>query len=125
RIRTTLPDGIDPVVIAGSIDDLPVIQIAVTSDLSPQDLTAALERSTLADIRKLEGVRDASLLGTVGQRVVITPDPAKVQAEGLTNQAIRDALDANGSLLPAGSVTEDGTTLSVQSGTRLGSTQDL
>ncbi|WP_204577239.1 efflux RND transporter permease subunit [Clavibacter michiganensis] len=125
RIRTTLPDGIDPVVIAGSIDDLPVIQIAVTSDLSPQDLTAALERSTLADIRKLAGVRDASLLGTVGQRVVITPDPAKVQAAGLSNQAIRDALDANGSLLPAGSVTEDGTTLSVQSGTRLGSTQDL
>lgn len=125
RIRTTLPDGIDPVVIAGSIDDLPVIQIAVTSDLSPQDLTAALERSTLGDIRKLEGVRDASLLGTVGQRVVITPDPAKVQAAGLTNQAIRDALDANGKLLPAGSVTEDGTTLSVQSGTRLGSTQDL
>lgn len=125
RIRTTLPDGIDPVVIAGSIDDLPVIQIAVTSDLSPQDLTAALERSTLADIRKLAGVRDASLLGTVGQRVVITPDPAEVQAAGLTNQAIRDALDANGSLLPAGSVTEDGTTLSVQSGTRLGSTQDL
>ncbi|PPF55142.1 hydrogenase expression protein [Clavibacter michiganensis] len=125
RIRTTLPDGIDPVVIAGSIDDLPVIQIAVTSDLSPQDLTAALERSTLGDIRKLAGVRDASLLGTVGQRVVITPDPAEVQAAGLTNQAIRDALDANGSLLPAGSVTEDGTTLSVQSGTRLGSTQDL
>ncbi|RIJ51192.1 efflux RND transporter permease subunit [Clavibacter lycopersici] len=125
RIRTTLPDGIDPVVIAGSIDDLPVIQIAVTSDLSPQDLTAALERSTLADIRKLEGVRDASLLGTVGQRVVITPDPAEVQAAGLSNQAIRDALDANGSLLPAGSVTEDGTTLSVQSGTRLGSTEDL
>ncbi len=125
RIRTTLPDGIDPVVIAGSIDDLPVIQIAVTSDLSPQDLTAALERSTLGDIRKLEGVRDASLLGTVGQRVVITPDPAKVQGAGLTNQAIRDALDANGKLLPAGSVTEDGTTLSVQSGTRLGSTQDL
>ncbi|MBP2457452.1 HAE1 family hydrophobic/amphiphilic exporter-1 [Clavibacter michiganensis] len=125
RIRTTLPDGIDPVVIAGSIDDLPVIQIAVTSDLSPQDLTAALERSTLADIRKLAGVRDASLLGTVGQRVVITPDPAEVQAAGLSNQAIRDALDANGSLLPAGSVTEDGTTLSVQSGTRLGSTEDL
>jgi multidrug efflux pump subunit AcrB len=125
RIRTTLPEGIDPVVIAGSIDDLPVIQIAVTSDLSPQDLTAALERSTLADIRKLEGVRDASLLGTVGQRVVITPDPAELQGAGLTNQAIRDALDANGSLLPAGAVTEDGTTLSVQSGTRLGSTEDL
>jgi multidrug efflux pump subunit AcrB len=100
RIRTTLPEGIDPVVIAGSIDDLPVIQIAVTSDLGPQELTAALERSTLADIRKLEGVRDASLLGTVGQRVVITPDPAELQAAGLGNQAIRDALDANGSLLP-------------------------
>ncbi|OUE23110.1 Swarming motility protein SwrC [Clavibacter michiganensis] len=125
RIRTTLPDGIDPVVIAGSIDDLPVIQIAVTSDLSPEELTAALERSALSDIRQLEGVRDASLLGTVGQRVVITPDPAEVQAAGLSNQAIRDALDANGSLLPAGSVTEDGTTLSVQSGTRLGSTDDL
>ena len=29
RIRTTLPDGVEPSVFTGSIDDLPVVQLAV------------------------------------------------------------------------------------------------
>ncbi|TQL40433.1 HAE1 family hydrophobic/amphiphilic exporter-1 [Homoserinimonas aerilata] len=119
RIKSTLPADVDPQVITGSIDDLPVIQIAVTSDLDPRDLTALLEQSTLTDIQGLEGVREASLLGTTGQRLVITPDRAKLAAAGTSQSAITDALDANGLLLPAGELTEDGSTLSVQAGSRL------
>src|SRR5690554_5655520 len=119
RIKSTLPEDVDPQVITGSIDDLPVIQIAVTSDLDIRDLTAQLEASTLTDIQGLDGVREASLLGTLGQRVTITPDQAKLFAAGTSVQGIRDALDENGLLLPAGSITEGGQTLTVQAGSRI------
>ncbi|HEU4807353.1 MAG TPA: efflux RND transporter permease subunit, partial [Homoserinimonas sp.] len=118
-IKSTLPEDIDPQVITGSIDDLPVIQIAVTSNTDIRDLTAQLEASTLTDIQALEGVREASLLGTIGQRLTITPDRAALALAGATGQAINDALDSNGLLLPAGSITEDDQTLTVQAGARI------
>jgi len=125
RITSLLPDGIDPQVVTGSIEDLPVIQIAVTSDLSPNELTAQLENSTLNDIQGLEGVREADLLGISEQRVEITPDAAALATAGVDNQAIRDALDANGTLLPAGSITENDQTLTVQTGARLGAADEI
>jgi len=125
RISSTLPDSADTQVLSFSLSDLPVIQIAVTSDLDPRDLSAGLENSALTDIKQLEGVSDASLLGATTQRVTITPDNAAMLAAGLTTQSIRDALDDNGVLLPAGEITEDGKTLTVQAGSRIQSTDDI
>jgi len=125
RIQSTLPDSAETQVLTFNFSDLPVIQIAVSSDLSSDDLSAKLENSTIVELKKLDDVSDASLLGTTAQRVVITPDPEKLFANGLSNQAIRDALDDNGVLLPAGQITEDDKTLTVQAGTRLGSADDI
>jgi HAE1 family hydrophobic/amphiphilic exporter-1 len=125
RISAQLPADADPLVITGSIDDLPVIQVAVTSDLDPRELSTQLESTVLDDIQSLEGVREASLLGTTGQRVTITPDVLALAAAGLSTQDITDALDANGLLLPAGEITQNGETLVVQSGVRLETTDDL
>lgn len=125
RISNTLPDSAETQVLTFSFSDLPVIQVAVTSDLDPIELSAQLENTAIVDLKKLDDVSDASLLGTVTQRVVITPDPEELFRLGLSNQSIRDALDDNGVLLPAGQITEDGTTLTVQAGTRLGSADDI
>jgi HAE1 family hydrophobic/amphiphilic exporter-1 len=119
RISSRLPKDVEPQVLTFSLGDLPVVQIAVTSDLNARDLSAALSRSTLTDIQQLDGVSQATLLGTTGQRVVITPDADKLAAAGLTTQAIRDALAANGSLLPSGSITENDETLTVQAGSKI------
>ncbi len=125
RLGQQLPAAVDPLVITGSIEDLPVIQIAVTSGLDPDELSARLESSTITDLQQIDGVREASLLGTSGKRVTITPDAAALTENGLTSQAIRDALDANGVLLAAGQITEDDSTLTVQAGQRLGSAEDI
>ncbi|GAA3728164.1 efflux RND transporter permease subunit [Leifsonia bigeumensis] len=119
RIKNTLPENSDPRILTGSIDDFPVVQIAVTSDLDANDLAALLQSSTLVELQKLDDVREASLQGAVGQRVTITPDAAELLAAGLSVQAIRDALNSNGVLLPGGSITEDDSTLTVQSGSRI------
>jgi len=120
-----LPDSADTQVLTFNFSDLPVIQIAVSSDMNPDDLSAKLESSTIVELKKLDDVSDVSLLGTTAQRVVITPDPAKLFANGLTNQAIRDALDDNGVLLPAGQITEDDKTLTVQAGARITSSDEI
>jgi HAE1 family hydrophobic/amphiphilic exporter-1 len=125
RISSQLPADADPQVVTGSIDDLPVLLIAVTSDLDPRDLSTRLETSVIDEIQAVDGVREASLLGTTSQRVTITPDPVKLAAAGLSNQNILDALDENGVLLPAGQITENDQTLVVQSGVRIASTDDL
>ncbi|MEO6943757.1 MAG: efflux RND transporter permease subunit [Lacisediminihabitans sp.] len=125
RISSRLPKDVSPQVLSFSFSDLPVVQISVTSDLDPRDLSAALSRSTLTDIQQLDGVSQATLLGTTAQRVVITPDVEKLAAAGLSTQAIRDALGANGTLLPSGSITENDTTLTVQAGSKITSVKQI
>ncbi|WP_051147159.1 efflux RND transporter permease subunit [Glaciibacter superstes] len=124
RIKSTLPEDIDPQVISGSIDDFPVLSIAVAGG-DTATLADELKRNVLGDIRDVEGVRDAALVGDIGQRVTITPDDAALALAGLSSQSIRDALQQNGSLIPAGSLTEGDKTLSVQAGSKLGSAEDI
>ncbi len=125
RIKATLPAGLDPQVLSGSFADLPVIQLAVTSDENQKTLGANITKLAIPDIKSVTGVNDAQLIGEVGQRITITPDSAKLAAAGLTSQAIKDALQQNGVLVPAGAITENGKTLSVQTGAQLGSVQDI
>ncbi|MDF2442602.1 MAG: hypothetical protein JWR01_805, partial [Subtercola sp.] len=128
RVKATLPDAVDPQVLSGSIGDLPVIQIAVTGGAAGGDtkaLAASLRASTLTDIEQVAGVRAAQLVGDPGQRVTITPDSGKLAGAGLTEAALKTAIASNGSLLPAGSLTENGSTLSVQAGSKLTSTADI
>lgn len=121
----TLPESVDPRVITGSLDDLPVLVVAVTSDLDQDELSARLEASTISDLQQIDDVRDVTLLGTTAKRIEITPDTDALAAAGLSNQSIRDAIDANGVLLPEGTITEGDSTLIVQGGTRLTSAEDI
>ena len=128
--RLDLPSGVEPQVVTGSLDDLPILQIAVTGtgdvDASTdQALVDRLESTVVPDLQRIDGVREASVAGAAGQRVTITPDQTALAAAGLTTADIGDALDANGTLLPGGTITEDGKTLSIQAGARLTSVDDV
>ncbi len=124
RIKNVLPADVDPQVISGSIDDFPVISLAVASS-DTVALADQLKRSVLGDIRDVAGVRDATLVGDIGRRVTITPNVDELAARGWSTQSLRDALQQNGSLVPAGAITEGDTTLSVQAGSKLNSVEDI
>lgn len=125
RIAPQLPEDVDPQVIAFSFDDLPVTAVAVTGAEDPATLSDEITRTTIPELRDIDGVREATLVGDQGRRVVITPDPATLAQYGLSAQSIRDALAQNGVLLPAGQITEGDSTFAVQTGTRLGSVEDV
>jgi len=125
RIRATLPTGVDPQVISGSIDDLPVLQLAVTSNGDVKALAVALRANVVPELSKIDGVRSVALQGAVGQRVTITPNPASRAKAGFTTADITTALQQNGVLIPGGAITQDGSTYSVLAGVKLASVSDI
>ncbi|MBD3752575.1 MAG: efflux RND transporter permease subunit, partial [Micrococcales bacterium] len=119
RISSQLPENVEPNVLSASIDDFPVIQIAVTGYDDQQTIQATLESVAIPELEDVDGVNAAQIVGGTGQRITITPDPAKLAATGYTQQAIRDALDQNGVLFPGGEITENEQTLTVQTGSKI------
>jgi len=121
----SLPDSVQTQIVTGSFDDLPVIQLAVSATGDQEQLVDRLNATAIPDLEKLDGVREADVFGNPGRRVVITPDTTALAARGLSQTAISDALDDNGTLIPGGTITEDGSTLSVQTGQRIASLADI
>ena len=125
RISNLLPAGIEPQVIAGSFSDIPVLQMAVTSDLAPDQLNQALKDIAVKELTKLNGVRDAAVFGANGEHIAIVPNAKKLARLGLTTTDIQTALQTAGVRIGAGSVMSDTGELSIVSGTPLASLKDI
>ncbi|TMR89471.1 efflux RND transporter permease subunit [Nonomuraea basaltis] len=119
--RVTLPDGVDPQVVAGNTDDIPVLVLAVGDGGDERAMADKLRRIMVPEIQGVEGVREASVTGTREEVVTIEPDAKKMAAAGVSAAQIPDVLRANGTPVPAGTLTTDGKTLTVQVGTRVDS----
>jgi HAE1 family hydrophobic/amphiphilic exporter-1 len=127
RISSLLPKDADPQVLSGSIDDLPVIQIAVTpgENSSEEEAGALVTRIALPELGDIDGVREAQLVGARGDRISITPNTDKLAENGLSVTAISDALQQNGILVPAGTVADGDRTLAVQAGSTINSVEQV
>ncbi len=125
RIRSQLPEGVEPNVVSFSFDAFPVIQLAVTGYEDEQTIQARLETGVIPELEDLSGVASAQVVGGRGLRVTITPDQTLLAERGFTQQAITDALAQNGMLFPGGTVTEGDQTLTVQTGTKLMSVDEV
>ncbi len=125
RIKAQLPEGIEPNVLSASIDDFPVIQLAVTGYDNEATIQSQLEASVIPDLEDVAGVNAAQIVGGVGERITITPDQAALAEAGYTQQAISDALEQNGVLFPGGEITEGDETLTVQTGSKITSVDEI
>ncbi|MEU6740945.1 efflux RND transporter permease subunit [Streptosporangium sandarakinum] len=125
RISARLPEGVDPQVLSGGTDDIPVMTLAVGTGGDEQVMAERLERLVVPQLQGIAGVRQATVTGTRKETVVITPDPVKLAVRGIAATAIADALRANGQSIPAGSLVADGRSLTVQVGRRISSIEDL
>jgi len=125
RIKDQLPESADTTVASASIDDFPVIQLAVTGFSDAEAVQSTLQTSIIPDLEDVKGVNGAQIVGGTAQRVTITPDAGKLAERGYSQQSITDALDANGVLFPGGSITEGDQTLTVQTGAKLTSVDEI
>ncbi|WP_110239228.1 efflux RND transporter permease subunit [Nocardioides gilvus] len=110
----TLPESAEPTTFAGDFDQFPVMQLSVTSDLPAAELTDRLDQVAMLELGDVEGVREVQLTGAPTNRVELSLKPRAV-AQGVSGADISSALDA-AKMVPAGSVTDEDRTLSVQVG---------
>ncbi|MEV0422179.1 efflux RND transporter permease subunit [Streptosporangium canum] len=125
RIGAQLPDGVDPQVLAGGTDDIPVLVLAVGTGGDERAMADKLQRIMVPELQGIAGVREAVVTGARDETVVITADVKKLAARGLAPTAVTDALRANGQPVPAGSLVQDKASLTVQVGSRITSIEDL
>ncbi len=125
RIQSRLPQDVEPTVFSGGTDDIPAIVLAASASGDQRALAQRLETDVLPRLRAIDGVRDAAVTGARTAQIVITPDPAKLAAAGVSPQALTTTLQANGLRVPAGTVDDDDRTLTVQVGTPIRTIDEL
>ncbi|WP_285502098.1 efflux RND transporter permease subunit [Actinokineospora sp. NBRC 105648] len=125
RLRPRLPQNVEPTVLQGSTDQIPVVVLAATSGTDEVAAAGRLNTEVVPALRGITGVRDVSLTGTRSPQVNVTVDYAKLGAAGVDPQALAGVLASAGTPVPAGGVTEDGKSLAVQVGGPLNSVDDL
>ncbi|MFJ9810040.1 efflux RND transporter permease subunit [Streptomyces sp. NPDC101158] len=116
RARATLPDSVDPQVVAGSTDDIPTVVLAVSSNKDPQALADQLERTVVPVLEDIDGVAQVTVDGVQDLQVSVTPDERKLAAAGLTPMKLAEALRNGGGTMPAGAFSEAGKSRTVQVG---------
>ncbi|GAA2490593.1 efflux RND transporter permease subunit [Streptomyces thermolineatus] len=125
RVRATLPDGVDPQVLSGGTDDLPTVVLAATSPRDQQALADAVDRTVVPVLDDIDGVGRVTVTGVRERVVTVTPDAKKLARAGLSSASVVQALSAGGKQVPAGSFSEDGRSLTVQTGSEYGSLEQI
>ncbi len=122
-----LPDGADPQIFAGNLDDFPIIQLAATGGegVDAADLVDRLERLVVPEIEDVDGVRAATLSGVADRVVTVDLDPDEAVAAGASVPAVTQLLQANGVVVPGGTVLDGDAELAVQVGSRLTSVEEV
>ncbi|MFC8800220.1 efflux RND transporter permease subunit [Promicromonospora sp. NPDC057138] len=115
-VQAALPEDVSPQVTTGSVDDVPVVQMAVSGDKSPNALADTVENVVVPGLEDVDGVRSVSVTGQTETEVRVQPDQEKLAAAGLTTQDLTTVLQDNGVVMPAGEITEGGRAWSVQLG---------
>ncbi|MGN9845815.1 efflux RND transporter permease subunit [Nonomuraea sp. H19] len=123
--RVTLPAGVDPQVAAGNTDDIPVLVLAVGDGGDERAMADKLRRIMVPELQGVEGVREVSVTGTRDEVVTIEPDAEEMKEAGVSASQIPDVLKANGTPIPAGTLTDAGQSLTVQVGARVDSVEKL
>ncbi|GAB3546126.1 efflux RND transporter permease subunit [Arthrobacter tumbae] len=124
-VRPVLPEDVEPQSLAGSINDLPVVFMAVSSDRTLSELGEELTRLTVPQLQKVEGVRSAEITGGAEQHISILPREEDLAAQGLAVGDIIDVLENNGELFPIGTLEEGERSLTIQAGSPVQSLDDI
>ena len=125
RIRPQLPQNVEPLVFAGSTDQIPSVVLAASIRDDERALAERLRTTVVPELEAIDGVRTVAVTGARDEVVQITPNPAKLAAAKVSPAAIPTVLQANGVTIPGGSIQFEDKTYAVQTGGAIDSLDDL
>ena len=111
-----LPSTVDPEISSGSFDDLPILIVAVSSDVGPKELSTRVDDVIVPAIKDVDGVQDITVAGAEEREIDITLDIDKVNDEGVDPSSIGQLFGANSRAVPSGTMRTDRSEIDVQTG---------
>ncbi len=101
---TTMPDGVSqPIIFKFSSDMIPVLMLGVTAEESMSGLYKILDDQIATPLARVSGVGTISIAGIPEREIQVYCDPNKLEAYGLSIEAISNAIAAVNRNTPAGS----------------------
>ena len=112
-----LPSDSEPRIISGSFDSVPIIVLAISDNNGDNErIGKKLEEIAPTLFQKVDGIREVAVSGAKEKRINLTLNQVALAAAGLTQRDIISAINANGLVLPVGSITDTEGSVSVQVG---------
>ena len=115
-IESTLPDDVTTNVQTGGSDDIPVLQLAVASDLSLTKLGPLVDDRVVDKLEAVDGVRTVQVTGEDTTRVEITTKAAELDKYDLTVAGVTQSVTDQLTALPAGTSYDGSSALTVEVG---------
>lgn len=107
RIRGALPDEVEPPGIwKFDPNNISIINLSVSSTRDLEELTRVLEREVAQRFKQIPGVGTVEVRGGVYREIQVNLKRDRLQAAGLTPEAVRQALARENTTLPGGNVKE-------------------
>jgi HAE1 family hydrophobic/amphiphilic exporter-1 len=118
KIKSSLPSDVEPNVLSGSFDSVPIIALGVSAnDGNNEKLAQTLSDVAVPLFSQVKGVRDVNIAGVKEKRVNLELKTDVLAANGLSQQSIVSALQANGFVIPAGTIDDNQGSISIEVGT--------
>jgi len=93
-ILNDLPDDVDPpTLVKFSLDDFPIMSLAVTSDLSEKELYDLLDNKIQPVFARINGVAKVDMIGGEQREIQVKVDPEKLEGYGLSVLQVQQAIN--------------------------------
>ncbi|MCB9447116.1 MAG: efflux RND transporter permease subunit [Flavobacteriales bacterium] len=126
NIRKDLPDEIlSPVMSKVSPNDLPIMSISATSNLSATEFYQKMKDDYLPQIQQIKGVAEITVLGGEEREIQVKIDQEKLKLYKISMLQVVEAINRSGLDLPAGKVQTDKESNSVRLTGKFTSIEDI
>ena len=125
RIAPTLPSEAETQVMTGSMDDFPVIQLAVAGQAEAATVQRSVEALLVPALEQIQAVRTVAVSGAAPEEITIALDTTALAAAGLGAAEVNSVLSDYGLSFPAGTVTQDQMTYPIQLGQPIETVEEL
>lgn len=123
--RAELPEDVDPTVVVGGLDDLPVLMLAASSDQDPGELATQLEEVAKPTLEEIPGVREAQISGQRAKQIQITARPTDLERLDVQMAQLQELFEGRLNPVPAGDLGTGEDRINVQVGNSLSSAEEI
>ncbi|GAB2645154.1 efflux RND transporter permease subunit [Emticicia sediminis] len=126
QIKSTLPDDADdPVVNRFNTDEIPVLRISASANMSEPELYDLIDQKIKPVLSNVAGVGTVRLIGGSEREIQVNLDNTKLQAYNISSAQVNQMIASSNSSFPAGSVLSENNRVSIRLDAKLVKVDEL